>query len=102
MLIVQVHICVVEKFIDQFTKACRENASSSLKEAGILRFDVIQNNEDPTRFVLNEVYKTVEATSAHKDTPHYKKWRDTVEEMMAEPRYSIKYSNIFPDKPEDW
>lgn len=96
MLVVHVHVHVKEEFIEQFRAACIENAKNSVQEPGISRFDVLQNNEDPTRFALNEVYKTAEATIAHKGTDHYKKWRDVVEEMMAEPRYSVKYTNIYP------
>ena len=68
-----------------------------MKEDGIARFDVIQQNDDPTRFILVEVYKTTEASAAHKETAHYAKWRDTVAEMMAEPRQGIKYTNTYPE-----
>lgn len=61
------------------------------------RFDVVQQADDPTRFVLVEVYRTAEAPNAHKQTAHYARWRDTVAEMMAEPRSSVKFSNVFPD-----
>jgi len=67
-----------------------------VKEDGVAHFDVIQLADDPTRFVLVEIYKTAEASAAHKETAHYLKWRDTVAEMMAEPRQGIKYTNIFP------
>ncbi|MBM3137216.1 MAG: antibiotic biosynthesis monooxygenase [Chloroflexi bacterium] len=100
MLVVHVHIHVKGEYVEEFRTASIENVQNSVKEPGIVRFDVIQNNEDPTRFVLNEVYKTTEATIAHKETDHYKKWRDAVEEMMAEPRYSIKYTNLFPEDEE--
>ena len=97
MNIVLVHVHVKPEFVDAFKQASLENASSSVKEEGIARFDVVQQSDDPTRFVLVEVYKTAEAPAAHKETTHYLKWRDTVAEMMAEPRQGIKYSNIFPD-----
>ena len=97
MNIVFVHVHVKPEFVDAFKQASLENASSSVKEEGIARFDVVQQSDDPTRFVLVEVYKTAEAPAAHKETTHYLKWRDTVAEMMAEPRQGIKYSNIFPD-----
>jgi quinol monooxygenase YgiN len=97
MNIVLVHVHVKAEFVDAFKQASLENASNSVKEEGIARFDVIQQTDDPTRFILVEVYRTVEAQSAHKETAHYLKWRDTVAEMMAEPRQGIKYSNIFPD-----
>ena len=97
MNIVFVHVHVKPEFVDAFKQASLENALSSVKEEGIARFDVVQQADDPTRFVLVEVYKTAEAPAAHKETAHYLKWRDTVAEMMAEPRQGIKYSNIFPD-----
>ena len=82
-------------------QATIENASNSVQETGIARFDVIQQADDPTRFILVEVYKTPEAPAAHKATAHYLRWRDTVAEMMAEPRQGIKYANIFPND-ENW
>ena len=97
MNIVFVHVHVKPEFVDAFKQTSLENALSSVKEEGIARFDVVQQADDPTRFVLVEVYKTAEAPAAHKETAHYLKWRDTVAEMMAEPRQGIKYSNIFPD-----
>ena len=97
MNIVFVHVHVKPEFVDAFKQASLENASSSVKEEGIARFDVVQQADDPTRFVLVEVYKTAEAPAAHKETAHYLKWRDTVAEMMAEPRQGVKYSNIFPE-----
>ncbi len=97
MNIVLVHVHVKPEFVEAFKQASIENASNSVKEDGIARFDVIQQNDDPTRFILVEVYKTAEASAAHKETAHYAKWRDTVAEMMAEPRQGIKYTNIFPE-----
>ena len=97
MNIVLVHVHVKPQFVEAFKQASIENASNSVKEDGIARFDVIQQNDDPTRFILVEVYKTTEASAAHKETAHYAKWRDTVAEMMAEPRQGIKYTNIFPE-----
>jgi quinol monooxygenase YgiN len=97
MNIVLVHVYVKPEFVEAFKQASIENASNSVKEDGIARFDVIQQNDDPTRFILVEVYKTAEASAAHKETAHYAKWRDTVAEMMAEPRQGIKYTNIFPE-----
>ncbi len=98
MLIVQVHVHVKPEFVAAFKAATIENARNSVREPGIARFDVIQQEDDPTRFVLVEVYRTVEASAAHKQTAHYAVWRDAVAEMMAEPRSSIKYTNIYPDK----
>ncbi|MEY2816807.1 MAG: hypothetical protein RL275_270 [Chloroflexota bacterium] len=97
MNIVLVHVHVKPEFVDAFKQASLENASNSVKEEGIARFDVIQQVDDPTRFILVEVYKTAEAQSAHKETAHYLKWRDTVADMMAEPRQGVKYSNVFPE-----
>jgi len=96
VLIVHVHVHVKPEFIEAFRKATVENARNSVREAGIARFDVIQRSDDPERFVLVEVYRTPEATAQHKETAHYKTWRDTVEPMMAEPRSSVKYANVFP------
>ncbi|WP_437898289.1 putative quinol monooxygenase [Sorangium sp. So ce124] len=97
LLIVHVHVRVRPELVDAFRSATIENARESVKEPGIARFDVVQDTEDPARFVLVEVYKTKEAPAAHKETAHYKRWRDTVAEMMAEPRTSRKYVNVFPD-----
>ncbi len=101
MQIVLVHIHVKPEFVEAFKQATIENASNSVKEAGIARFDVIQQTDDPTKFILVEVYKTTDAPAAHKETAHYTHWRDTVAEMMAEPRQGIKYTNIFPTD-ENW
>jgi quinol monooxygenase YgiN len=97
MLIVHVHVHVKADQVDAFKAASLENARRSVQEPGIARFDVIQQRDDPTRFVLVEVYRTPEDPARHKATPHYQEWRDTVADMMAEPRSSIKYANIFPD-----
>ncbi len=96
MLIVQVHVHVKAECIDAFRQASVENASHSVKEPGIARFDVIEQLDDPTRFLLVEVYRDADAPAPHKETAHYAKWRDTVAEMMASPRTSLKYSNVFP------
>jgi (4S)-4-hydroxy-5-phosphonooxypentane-2,3-dione isomerase len=97
MNIVLVHVHVKPEFVEAFKQATKENASNSVKEPGIERFDVIQQVDDGTKFILVEVYKSNEASAAHKETAHYIKWRDVVAEMMAEPRQGIKYSNIYPD-----
>jgi quinol monooxygenase YgiN len=99
MQIVHVHVNVKPEFIEAFRQATIENASHSVNEAGIARFDVLQQTDDPTKFILVEIYKTADASGAHKETAHYKRWRDTVMPMMAEPRQGIKYSNIFPGDP---
>lgn len=97
MNIVHVHVHVKPEFVEVFKQATLENASNSVQEEGIARFDVLQQNDDPTRFILVEVYKTAEAPAAHKETAHYAKWRDMVAEMMAEPRQGIKFNNIYPE-----
>ncbi|MBN2049804.1 MAG: antibiotic biosynthesis monooxygenase [Spirochaetales bacterium] len=96
MLIVHVDVQVKMDSIDAFLVATKKNARESLKEPGIVRFDVLQNRDDPTRFVLNEVYRADEDPARHKETEHYKTWRAAVEDMMARPRGSVKYSNCFP------
>ncbi|MGE5374965.1 MAG: putative quinol monooxygenase [Bacteroidota bacterium] len=101
MQIVLVHVHVKPEFVEAFKQASLENASNSVKEPGIARFDVIQQADDPARFVLVEIYKTADAPAAHKETAHYAKWRDGVAEMMAEPRQGIKYTNIYPTD-ESW
>ncbi len=98
MFIVHVFVHVKKDHVEAFKAASVENARNSVREPGIARFDVVQQMDDPTRFVLVEVYRTPEAPARHKETAHYLTWRDTVEQMMAEPRTSIKYSNVFPDE----
>ncbi len=101
MLIVHVFVHVKPQQVEAFRTASLENARDSIQEPGIARFDVIQQQDDPTRFVLVEVYRTPDDPSRHKETAHYQKWRDTVADMMAEPRTSIKYTNVFPNE-EGW
>ena len=97
MQIVHVHVHVKPDFVEAFKQATIENARNSVQETGIASFDVIQQTDDPTRFVLIEIYKIANASAAHKETPHYKRWRDTVMKMMAEPRQGVRYVNIFPE-----
>jgi quinol monooxygenase YgiN len=96
MLVVHVHVHIKPECVDEFIQATVENASNSLQEHGIARFDVIQQQDDPTRFILVEVYRTPEDPVKHKETAHYQRWRDVVAEMMAEPRKSVKFENLFP------
>lgn len=98
MLIIQVAAHIKSQFIEAFAETTRENARQSVLEPGIARFDVLQQIDDPARFLLVEVYRTEEDPIRHKETAHYKKWRETVEPMMAEPRTSKKYHTIFPDE----
>ena len=95
MLIVHVHVHVKADCVEAFRAATIENARESVKEPGIARFDVVQQADDPTRFVLVEVYRTPDAPTKHKETAHYAKWRDTVASMMAEPRTSVKFGEVF-------
>ena len=97
MLIVHVYVHVKEDQVAAFRAASIENAAESVREPGVARFDVVQQQDDPTRFVLVEVYRSASDPAQHKETTHYQKWRDTVESMMAEPRSSVKYTNVFPD-----
>lgn len=101
MLIVHVHVHVKPEFVEAFRTATIENASHSVREPGIARFDVLQQAGDPARFLLVEIYRTAEAPAQHKETAHYAAWRDAVAGMMAEPRSSIKYANVFPGE-EGW
>lgn len=101
MLIVHVHVHVKPESVQAFKEATLENARNSVQEPGIARFDVIQQLDDPTRFVLVEVYRTPDDPAEHKKTAHYQAWRDTVADMMAKPRSSVKYANVFPDD-EGW
>ncbi len=96
MQIVLVHVHVKAECIEEFKTISMENARNSVQEPGIARFDVIQQVDDPTRFVLVEVYRDAEAPARHKETAHYLAWRDRAMDMMAEPRYGIKYDNVFP------
>ena len=101
MLVVHVHVRVKPECIEAFRQASLENARRSVQEPGIARFDVVQQADDPTRFVLVEAYRTAEAPAAHKATAHYATWRDAVADLMAEPRTSVKYANAFPPD-ADW
>ena len=99
MLVVHVHVHVKPESVEAFKQATLANARESLKEPGVARFDVVQQQDDPTRFVLVEVYRDALAAAAHKATPHYPIWRDAVAAMMAEPRQSVRFHNVFPDDP---
>lgn len=101
MLIVHVHVHVRPEHVEAFQAASVENARHSVQEPGIARFDVIQQQDDPTRFLLVEVYRDPQAPAKHKETAHYAAWRDAVAEMMAEPRKSVRFDNRFPGD-EGW
>ena len=95
MLIVHVHVRVKPESADAFVAATRENARHSVEEPGVVRFDLVQQEDDPTRFLLVEIYRAPEAPAAHKATAHYAAWRDAVEPMMAEVRRSTKYRFVY-------
>lgn len=97
MYIVHVFAHVKTDQIEAFKAAALENARNSIQEPGIARFDIIQQADDPARFVLVEVYRQADDAARHKETHHYQVWRDAVAGMMAEPRTSVKYANLFPD-----
>ena len=101
MIVVHVHVRVKLEHVEAFRVATLANARRSVDEPGVARFDVVQQSDDPTRFVLVEVYRNAEAPAAHKETAHYQTWRDAVAEMMAEPRSSVKFANVFPQD-EGW
>lgn len=97
MLIVQVQIQVKPEHVAAFLAATRLNARCSRLETGVLRFDVLQQADDPARFLLVEIYRDAAAQAAHRETPHYPVWRDTVAPMMAAPRVSVKFNDVFPE-----
>jgi quinol monooxygenase YgiN len=97
MLVVHVQVRVKSECVEAFKQATLANARESLKETGVARFDVVQQQDDPTRWVLVEAYRTPEAPAAHKETKHYQIWRDTVAPLMAEPRSSVKFNSMFPE-----
>jgi (4S)-4-hydroxy-5-phosphonooxypentane-2,3-dione isomerase len=97
MLIVHVFVHVKPESVEAFRAASLENARNSVREPGVVRFDVVQQDDDPNRFLLMEIYRTPEDPARHKETAHYAKWRDEVESMMAEPRRSVKYRALFPE-----
>ena len=96
MHVTLVHVRVKPDKIEAFIAASRANHEASLLEPGNCRFDVLQSTEDPTRFILYEAYATADAAAAHKTTPHYLKWRDSVANWMASPRQGISYKGLFP------
>lgn len=96
MLIVHVHVQVRPESVAAFIAATQANARASLLEPGVLRFDVLQQADDPARFVLVEIYRDAAAAAAHKETPHYPVWRDAVAAMMAAPRVGVKFNKLYP------
>ena len=102
MLVVHVHVSVVSGRVAEFLQATERNARASLEEPGVVRFDVLQDQGDEAHVVLVEVYRDADAAAAHKDTEHYATWRDTVADMMAVPRSSVKFSAVFPPAEDQW
>jgi quinol monooxygenase YgiN len=100
MLIAIVYCHVKPEHVEAFRTACLDNARNSLQEPGVARFDVIQQQDDPTRFVLYEAYYNEDAPAKHRETAHYLAWRDTVADMMAEPRTATRYNSLYPDAAE--
>lgn len=96
MQVTIVHVSVKMDHIDDFIKACRRNHEASVMEPGNRRFDVLQSADDPTRFVLYEAYDNVAEAAKHKETEHYKQWRETVADWMAQPRQGVAYNGLFP------
>lgn len=97
MYVVQVHVFVKENRIQDFIEATKNNAINSVKEPGVVKFDVIQQKDDLTKFILYECYQTESDAARHKDTDHYRVWRGKVESMITEPRQSVKFINIYPE-----
>jgi (4S)-4-hydroxy-5-phosphonooxypentane-2,3-dione isomerase len=97
MHIALVHVHVKADAVEGFKQAILENARGSITEAGVVRFDILQQAEDPTRFTLVEVYKSPQDQEKHRETKHYLQWRDQVAEMMAEPRQATRYVNLYPE-----
>ena len=102
MLVNCVTVHVKEEHINDFIKASVENHEGSVKEPGNMRFDVLQRKDDPSRFLLYEAYESEEASAAHKKTPHYLKWKETVADLMAQPREGISYDVISPGERSQW
>lgn len=100
MHIVHVHIHIKPEYHHEFRQACIANASNSIQEPGVSRFDVFEQKDDPTRFLLVEEYHSPEDQLKHRETNHYQVWKDIVADMMAEPRYAIIYSAVYPDMDE--
>jgi autoinducer 2-degrading protein len=100
MVVACVHVRVKSEYVDDFIAASKENHLGSVREEGNLRFDICQSRQDPTVFLLYEAYSSQEAAAAHKETVHYRKWRDSVTDWMAEPRSADQYSLLFPEGPQ--
>lgn len=102
MIVTFVHIWVKEPYIQKFIEISRENHKCSVKEPGNLRFDILQDASNPTKFTFYEAYESEESVSDHKKTPHYLKWKDTVAEWMDRPRQGIRHKVLFPEEKSAW
>ncbi len=102
MIVTCVHVHVKPDTVEEFIRISTENHLASLKEPGNLRFDFVQQADDPCRFMLYEAYESEAAAAAHKNTPHYLKWKDTVQDLMAEPRKGVKYNILQPNDRKKW
>ena len=102
MIVRVITVHVKTDLIDQFKEATVKNRTGSIRESGILRFDVLQNQDKPDEFLLYEVYESEKATAVHKETDHYKEWKSSVESMMAGPRAGLAFSVVQPVAEEDW
>ncbi len=102
MIVTCVYVHVKPLVLNDFIEASVLNRKGSVKEPGNLRFDFVQQADDPARFMLYEAFESEEAALAHKSSDHYLKWRDTVKEMMAEPRYGVKYNILEPEERSEW
>jgi quinol monooxygenase YgiN len=102
MHVVCIHVRVKPENRDAFITATLENASSTVEEPGALRFDVIQQVDDPNRFLLYEVYRDEAGMKAHKETAHYARWRDAVAPWMAEDRRGVRHVSLFPEREDQW
>ncbi|MCD6342568.1 MAG: antibiotic biosynthesis monooxygenase [Spirochaetaceae bacterium] len=102
MIVYSVSVLVKTGFESNFIKATKINHKETRKEKGNMRFDVLQSDENPCLFELYEVYRSEEAVMAHKETRHYKDWRDTVAPWMARDRKGVKYAALYPKADEEW
>lgn len=102
MIVTLVHVWVKKEHIEDFKKASIANHLESVKEPGNLRFDVLQDEEDPSKFILYEAYESEMASTGHKHTPHYLKWRNAVADWMAQPREGVKHRIIAPEEKDRW
>lgn len=102
MIVTCVYVHVKPDAVEQFIEATTANHLGSVREPGNLRFDLLQQSDDPSRFMVYEAYESEEAAAAHKNTAHYLRWRDAVQDMMAEPRQGVRYNILQPADRSEW